>query len=122
MSMETTIKAIEEQQKGNEQTPAWCVGEQLKDILRSTPAAADIVGQDLARKGMGIADCEKKIHECADKHRHGACGFCPPQEADRIIREFYGIGTSGDAQTPQGGQSAATPAASGRVINLLDLM
>lgn len=40
---------------------------------------------------MGIADCEKKIAEFASKNRTGNVGFCGPADADRIIREFYGI-------------------------------
>ena len=68
------------------------MGEQLKDILRSAPpSVAEIVLQDLGTKGMSVEDCEKKIADYASKHRHGNQGCCPPTEADRIIREFYGI-------------------------------
>lgn len=86
------IDEIEVQQKkAAEYSPVWCVGEQLKDILRNTPAAAEIVLQDLRAQGMKLTDCEKKIEEFASKHRQGNKGCCPPSEADRIIREFYGI-------------------------------
>ena len=90
--LEKAIEAIEKQQgKLKKFSMAHTVGEQLKDILRDQPTAAGIVLQDLANAGMGIVDCEKKIAAYAREHREGNGGCCPPQEADRIIREFYGI-------------------------------
>ncbi|MFT9055119.1 MAG: hypothetical protein ABF449_00650 [Ethanoligenens sp.] len=87
------IRAIEKQQeKLDRYSSAWCVGEQLKDILRETPAAAELVIQDIAVTGMRLTDCEKKIKAFSDQHKHGNCGCCPPHEAERIIRKFYGIG------------------------------
>ena len=90
--LEKAIEAIEKQQgKLKKFSMAHTVGEPLKDILRDQPTAAGIVLLDLANAGMGIVDCEKKIAAYASKHREGSAGCCPPQEADRIIREFYGI-------------------------------
>lgn len=90
--LEKAIEAIEKQQgKIKKFSMAHTVGEQLKDILRDQPTAAGIVLQDLANAGMEITDCEKKIAAYAREHREGSGGCCPPQEADRIIREFYGI-------------------------------
>lgn len=90
--IENAIEAITQQQSKLQKNSApFFVGEQLKDILRGTPSAAGIVLQDLKTAGMGIADCEKKIADFASKHRAGSTGCCPPMEADRIIREFYGI-------------------------------
>ena len=90
--LEKAIEAIEKQQgKLKKFSMAHTVGEQLKDILRDQPTAAGIVLQDLANAGMDIVDCEKKIAAYAREHREGNGGCCPPQEADRIIREFYGI-------------------------------
>ena len=90
--LEKAIAAIEKQQgKLKKFSMAHTVGEQLKDILRNQPTAAGIVLQDLENAGMGIVDCEKKIAAYANNHREGSAGCCPPLEADRIIREFYGI-------------------------------
>jgi len=90
--LEKAIEAIEKQQgKLKKFSMAYTVGEQLKDILRDQPTAAGIVLQDLSNAGMGITDCEKKIAAYASKHREESAGCCPPLEADRIIREFYGI-------------------------------
>ena len=90
--LEKAIEAIEKQQgKLKKFSMAHTVGEQLKDILRDQPTAAGIVLQDFENPGMGIVDCEKKIAAYAKEHREGNGGCCPPLEADRIIREFYGI-------------------------------
>ena len=106
----------EQQQKMEEHSQPWCLGEQLKDILRGAPAAAEIVLQDLKAGGMRLTDCEKKIEEFASKHRKGNTGCCPPHEADRIIREFYGI--------PAGAQEIGAPEGrkKAKKINLADFL
>lgn len=92
IDLEKAIEAIEKQQGQLKKfSMAHAIGEQLKDILRDQPAAAGIVLEDLKSAGMGIVDCEKKIAAYASENREGNAGCCPPQEADRIIREFYGI-------------------------------
>lgn len=92
--LEKVINMITEQQKGKENTAPWIVGEQLKDICRSTPGAAELVAQDLEIEEMSIVECEKKIKAFADerhKKNKGNCAFVSPMEAEKIIREFYGI-------------------------------
>lgn len=97
----------------------WCVGEQLKDILRAQPDAAELVAQDLEQKGMGLADCEKQIAAFAKENRQGNMGFCGPTDADRIIREFYGL----PARREESAATAAAPApARRRTIRLADFM
>ncbi|MFT8889463.1 MAG: hypothetical protein ABF904_11680 [Ethanoligenens sp.] len=66
------IRAIEKQQEKLDQySPAWCVGEQLKDILRETPAAAELVIQDIEQeKAAAIAraqELEKKLAIASNK-------------------------------------------------------
>lgn len=78
------------QQAGKEKTAVFYVGEQIKEICEQDVSACEIVLQDLANEKMSIAECEKKIHEYAK--RNGGC--TPPREADRIIREFYGLSNS----------------------------
>jgi hypothetical protein len=96
--MEEAIREIEAQQaKLNKYHPAHMVGEQLKDIIKTTPGAAELVAQDLKQSGMGLTDCEKKIKAFADAHKVGNCGCCPPDEAEKIIRKFYGIGDKNSA-------------------------
>lgn len=94
--LQMAFQAIHEQQeKMQKYSPAYCLGEQLKGILSENPAAASLVLEDFKNPGMKITDCEKKIAEFAKAHKVGNCGCCPPDEADRIIREFYGIPKSG---------------------------
>lgn len=90
----TVFEMIEAQQKGHEGTTVFAVGRHLADICRADPACAAIVAEDLLQKGMGIADCEKKIHALADKiHKEKKTNRVgiDPAEAEKIIREFYGL-------------------------------
>lgn len=90
----TVFEKIEAQQKGMENTAVWMVGEQLKDICRADPHCAEIVAADLENKAMSLVEAEKKIKARADKtHRKGNCVCIPPNVAEGIIREFYGLPT-----------------------------
>ena len=80
----TVIKQIEGQQAGKENTAPYYVGEQLKNIIRKI-------------KEMSIVECEKKIKGYADKHKTGNFAFVSPQQAEKIICEFYGIQTTAPA-------------------------
>ncbi len=59
-----------------------------------------MVAKDLTGEGMTIDDAEKKIAEYAKNHQKNKCGVCPPNEVERIIREFYGLPGAGKAETP----------------------
>lgn len=93
--LDKVIEKIEVQQKAfKEGHPAITVGEQLKDICRAIPAVAEIVMQDLDVANMNIDNCEKKIKALADerhKKNGGSFAFVSPLEAEKIIKEFYGI-------------------------------
>lgn len=78
-------------QQGQENTPVWMVGEQLKDMIRDCPGWQELVDQDLETKSMSLAECEKKIKAYADKHRKGNFACVVPSVAEKIIREFYGL-------------------------------
>ena len=101
----------DQQAKVSKSSAPWYVGEQLKDILRGDEAAAAIAEADLTQKGMGIADCEKKIRTFA----RGNGGFCGPLDAERIIREFYGLGEKKIV-------SPANAAAPRRTISVTDFL
>ena len=86
------VAAIEEQQKAvKEESAVWMVGEQLKDICRREPAAAEIICQDLSVKEMSITAAEKQIKAWADKHKVGNFACVTPMRAERILREFYKV-------------------------------
>ncbi len=87
----TVFEKIEKQQSACKNTPAFYVGEQLKDICRTDPRNAEIVLQDLENSSMSIVEAEKKIAAHAKKHAQGRVGFVSPADSDRILREFYGL-------------------------------
>lgn len=108
------ISAIEAQQaKVKERSPQWMVGEQLKDICRMEPRSAELIAQDLAVEAMSITEAEKKIKAFADGHKTGNFACVTPAEADRILREFYGLPALGEEPGP---------AAGGELISLLDYL
>ena len=122
--LQTALAAIETQQQKHKQGSApWYVGEQLKDMLRAEPALAPLVEQDLAQPGMGLADCEKKIADFAQKNKQGNVGFCGPADADRIIREFYGLPERSKTPSPiaPAGTQAAAPTRR-KIIRLEDFL
>lgn len=87
----TVFEKIEAQQKGKENTAPWMVGEQLKDICRSDPHCAELVDKDLDSTAFSLVEAEKKIKAWADKNKKGGCAVVPPNVAEKIIREFYGL-------------------------------
>ena len=67
-AMEEAVGKIEAQQAGlAEWEPAFMVGEQLKEMCRRIPGAAELIAQDLEREGMSLRDAEAKIRERADE-------------------------------------------------------
>lgn len=110
------IEAIEAQQAGvKDRSPQWMAGEQLKDICRAEPHSAQLIAQDLENEAMSIVEAEKKIKAFADGHKTGNFSCVTPVEADRILRNFYGL--------PAAGSSAPVPAperAGDKVLHLED--
>lgn len=97
----TVFEKIEAQQAGCENTPAWMVGEQLKDICGADPHCAELVAQDLENKDMSLEKAAAKIKAHADelhKKQKGNCVCVPPNVAEKILREFYGLP---DASAPK---------------------
>lgn len=89
---EEAVRRLQEQQAGvKEHSAPWMVAQQLMDICRHEPASAGLILQDLDREGMSIVEAEKKIKAYADAHKTGDFACVPPDEADRILREFYGL-------------------------------
>lgn len=120
--LQTALDKITAQQATHKQGSApWCVGEQLKDILRAQPEIAELVANDLDQTGMSLADCEKKIAAFANDHRQGSVGFCGPADSDRIIRAFYGLPEAPAGLSPT---SPAVPSAAPRrkTIRLADFL
>ena len=102
MSYQTeAIRAIEAQQaKVKDRSPQWMVGELLKDICRREPRSAELLAQDLKVYGMSITAAENKIKAYADSRKTGNFSCVTPMEADRILREFYGLPEPSAAPPP----------------------
>lgn len=92
-------KLLEQQSRVKERSPQWMVAEQLMDICRAEPESAALLAQDLDVPEMSIVEAEKKIKAFADGHRTGNFACVTPAEADRILREFYGL-PSGERDEP----------------------
>lgn len=114
-------KITAQQAKHKQGSAPWCVGEQLKDILRAQPEIAELVVHDLDQTGMSLADCEKKIAAFAQDHRQGSVGFCGPADADRIIRAFYGL-PAAPATPCHTSPADSTAAPKRKTIRLADFM
>lgn len=109
------ILQIEAQQKGKEHTSIYMVSEQLKDIIGNDGYLAELAVQDLRNKEMSLEKCEAKIHARADelhKQYGGNCVCVSPAEAEKIIREFYGL------------HKNTAPASGGgkKIVSLMDLI
>lgn len=90
------IAAIEAQQgQLEEDSMPWVVGEQLKDICRMEPRSAELIAQDLEVKEMSIVYAERKIKAFADRRKKGGSSGVSGRQADRILREFYGLPAAG---------------------------
>lgn len=100
----TAIEKIEEQQKRvQRRSAAWAVGEQLKGICRADPRAAAILERDLDQKTMSITEAERQIKAYADKQRTGNFSCVTDEEAEGILRRFYGLGEKTAAEVPETG-------------------
>ena len=91
MIQEAIRKLREQQSKVKERSPQWMVAEQLIDLVRAEPRCAEILAQDLEVEAMSITEAEKKIKAYADGHKTGNFACVTPGEAERILREFYGL-------------------------------
>lgn len=105
MCMPAAKKIEKQQAKEKGRTATWMVGEQLKDIARREPESEELLDRDLDIPEMSIQQAEKKIKAWADAHKTGDFACVTPLEAERILREFYGL------RTPSAGEGELLPAA-----------
>ena len=107
MCMSAVEKIERQQAKEKGRTAAWMVGEQLKDMARREPESAELLDKDLDIPEMSIQQAEKKIKAYADAHKTGSFACVTPAEAERILREFYGLNpsvSSADTSPVRGGK------------------
>lgn len=114
---EELVALIESQQKGKENTDVWMVGEQLKEIGAESEHNAEMLLQDLQIEKMNIVAAAARLKAYADKNHGKANSFCiSPKVADRILREFYGLGE------PDAPQIKPTGVQDSGIINLEDFL
>ena len=111
--MENVIGLIEAQQKKlKENSAPWTVGEQLKDMVRTAPAWAELVAQDLEHGGHTLVEAEKRIKAWADKNKTGKFAFVSPARAEQILRDYFGL--------PEIRAAAPAPAPAADAVRLED--
>ena len=76
VNVNRAVSLIEDQQKGRENTAAYMIGEQLKDIIRGNEQAAELVIGDLGNPDMSLEKCERKIKEYSDKQKRSNSERC----------------------------------------------
>ena len=92
---------IEEQQKGHEEDPVFMIGEQLKEIAEREPQSVEILERDLEIEEMGLEAAAKAFKKYADEHSNKRGCFCiSPKVAEKILREFYGLGKPSTERAP----------------------
>lgn len=110
--MSAIEKLLEQQARVPEYSAPWMVAEQLMDICRREPHSAQLIDQDLDNPEMGIVQAEAEIRAYSDANRKGATCFCvTPIQAEKILREFYGL-------PENGGNGSSTDG--GKVLDLAD--
>lgn len=88
----TEIAELERQRKeAPEGSLTKAVGDMLWGMVTGGGIAAEVVAQDLENKEMSLKKCADKLTAYAREHQKAGCYWMPPEEAGRIIREFYGI-------------------------------
>lgn len=96
------IQMIEAQQKGREGTAVYMVGQQLKDLCAQNPDWDDLVAADLEGGSLSLEGIAGKLKARADelhKKHPGNCICIPPDAAEQIIREYFGL-PDGAAKEP----------------------
>ncbi|MBR4702322.1 MAG: hypothetical protein IKO91_00615 [Oscillospiraceae bacterium] len=119
--MDKAIAAIEAQQaKTKARTAAWMVGEQLKDMVRREPGIGALIAQDLTAGGMTLEKAEEKIRDYAGKHRTGHFACVTPAEAEKLLREYFGLPEVGGPSSVACGDTFPQGKAGEGVVSLED--
>lgn len=121
--MEKLCEMIANQQKGKENTPAFMIGEQLKDMARVQPGIVELLKQDLEVPEMSLESAAKKLQEYADKNHGKANSFCiTPKVAEDILRKFYGLPAPAQEQQEQAPTVNISSVESSTHIDLSDFL
>ena len=84
------LDKINNQQKGIENTTAWAVGEQIKEMCAGNPHWQEIIDEDLDNSELSLQKAAESIKKYADKNRGSKSVFCvTPKVAEKIIKDLY---------------------------------
>lgn len=114
MGLENIIK---EQQAGKENTPEWMIGEQLLEMARRSPLAAELLERDLTVPEMDLTAAAGQMKKYADEKKKtikGNCVCVTPLEAEQVLRKFYHLPEDEPDQKPAEG--------AGVIVNLADFL
>lgn len=104
----SAVEKIERQQaKEKGRTAAWMVGERSRTWHGASRRARSCSTRISISRRMSIQQAEKKIKAYADAHKTGSFACVTPVEAERILREFYGLNpsvSSADTSPVRGGK------------------
>lgn len=99
--MDINAKISELQAKLDEDSTAYMIGEQLKDICRQDPVCAPILLEDLQNPGMGLEAADKKLYDFGKSIAKGKRSVgISPKAAEKVLREFYGLPAASAAPAP----------------------
>lgn len=94
-ALQKAIEKIKEQQSGEKpHSQARMMGNQLIGMLMRCPEAAQVVLTDLEGESMSIQHCAAKLKAHADeihKKEKSNVVAVSPEEAAKVIADFYGI-------------------------------
>ena len=88
------ISMIKKQQGENHHNPTYMIGMQLIDMAHDDERIIQILVEDLQAESMSLGKCADAMKQHADEiHRkeHGSYVCIPPDEAEKVIRKFYGL-------------------------------
>lgn len=90
------VTELVRKQQGGKRGPVWMCGEQLLEMIGQDTATAKLVLDDMQHGGLSLTDCEKKIKAFAQKNWN----VCTGPEAEKIIRDYFGLPERGPAKKP----------------------
>ena len=119
----SAIEKIEAQQKGKEGTPAWMVGQQLKEICRREPQCGELVEKDLDAINLDAVAAKLKAY-ADEQHKKGKgnCVCITPDVAEGIIRKAYGLPDAAQEPIPEPAREEKPKQEAGVFLDLADFL
>ncbi len=94
---DSLVEKISKQQETVKNSPAWMIGEQLKEVAGRSAMVAELLDGDIEVTGMKLTDAAAHFAAYAEKHKSGGSFCIIPTVAEQLLREFYKI-PAGEAE------------------------